>query len=380
MYQAGLDQFKDLIEEAKANIEEKIANSKDSNKKKFAQKNAIQPKVITRQDLIGLELAPTYDENLNDYLSVHVNVEEKEKCFYHVDSLNDVHQFGSLCNITEVQRDLGEGFYNILHIDGLERIKLKNEVMDFDMEEFFLTNAEDKIKVLENKITQMKQLIRMNAEKQQSQQNIIKDQSPDILIRKFEKEKRTLKERMDKVNAEELLDAFNQSKLRMIEYDLLPKDQSVNSSILKSIIGEILTTMRNINRESKVTFIEPPKMSDYDYLNIFSATLASKNVIDNVVLQYLLGLDDLLLKAETILVLLKHHEKKYLKHWKAHTNDSKANSNKQAREQIENLYKTLTKVQDESSSILKKSTLQKVKNSLEEKTYPQEVRDVIMEN
>ena len=35
--------------------------------------------------------------------------------------------FGSLCNITEVQRDLGEGFYNILHIDGIERIKFKDQ-------------------------------------------------------------------------------------------------------------------------------------------------------------------------------------------------------------------------------------------------------------
>jgi len=91
----------------------------------------------------------------------------------------------------------------------------------------------------------------------------------------------------------------------MIEYEspslVIEEDTKGNSDLLKTLVGDILSTMRNINRNSAIKFPEPPRLSDYDLLNLFCANLANKNITPNGILQYLINENDMLLKAETLL-------------------------------------------------------------------------------
>jgi ATP-dependent Lon protease len=265
-----------------------------------------------------------------------------------------------------------------LHVEGLERIKIHKEIFDIDIEDFFFTNAKDKIKILENKINQIKQFGSNTANN--SSTSGMDETTPYNLMKKMEREVRTLNHRLDKFNKDELLESFKESQLRMIEYDLIKPEESANKAVLKLTIGEILTTMRKINRDSSFKFPEPPRLGDYNVLNLFCANFANKNIIPNNMLYHLMTVDDLLVKAEILNLILKDFETKYLSQWKVFSNESSAKTKTEATAQIETLYNTLLKMQEESSSPIKKMTLEKVRKSLETKTYPDEVREMITEN
>jgi hypothetical protein len=265
-----------------------------------------------------------------------------------------------------------------LHVEGLERIRLTKEIFEIDIEDFFFTNAKDKIKILENKINQIKQFGSQNSNNNNS--TGMEETTPYNLMKKMEREVRTLNERLDKFNKDELLESFKESQLRMIEYDLIKAENPVNTAMLKLTIGEILTTMRKINRDSAFKFPEPPRLGDYDLLNLFCANFANKNIIPSSMLYYLMTIDDLLLKAEVLNLILKDFESKYLSQWKVYSEESSAKTKKEATGQIETLYNTLLKMQEESSSPIKKMTLEKVRKTLKDKTYPDEVREMITEN
>jgi hypothetical protein len=84
--------FADLIAEAEQAVKTKLDEAPTPLKSTLKSSlPTAQPKYVKREDLVGLELATTYDENLNSYLSPHLDVSVSGKSFHRIDSLNDVH-------------------------------------------------------------------------------------------------------------------------------------------------------------------------------------------------------------------------------------------------------------------------------------------------
>lgn len=84
--------FADLIAEAEQAVKTKLDEAPTPSKSTLKSSlPTAQPKYVKREDLVGLELATTYDENLNSYLSPHLNISVSGKSFHRIDSLNDVH-------------------------------------------------------------------------------------------------------------------------------------------------------------------------------------------------------------------------------------------------------------------------------------------------
>ena len=98
--------------------------------------------------MVGLELATTVDKNLNEYLSPHIKSDEKSQSFHRINNLEtDIHNIGTLCNITEINQQPNDiRMYKLVHLEGLSPIKVKKEIIDVDFKDFFLDNAINKIK------------------------------------------------------------------------------------------------------------------------------------------------------------------------------------------------------------------------------------------
>lgn len=91
-------------------------------------------------------------------------------------------------------------------------------------------------------------------------------------------------------------------------------------------------------------------------------------------------IDNLLERAHLVLKLTKRFKEDYLRIWTdISSKTEKASSPKEAKEQIDHLYKFLKKIQDENASPTKRNLIKKVRNSLETKKYPKELEQLIQE-
>jgi Lon-like ATP-dependent protease len=98
-------------------------------------------------------------------------------------------------------------------------------------------------------------------------------------------------------------------------------------------------------------------------------------------LQFLMEQESTVERAVIMHHLLRAFREEYMKKWEdiSSKNKSNAQSAKQAKEQIDELYEYLKKLQDESSSPIKKMVLKKVRKSLETKKYSPEMKEIIKE-
>lgn len=81
-----------------------------------------------------------------------------------------------------------------------------------------------------------------------------------------------------------------------------------------------------------------------------------------------------------MLDFLEEFKHKYIHSWKLHSEEVKnPESTTEAKQQIDELYKYLRKIQEESSSPVKKMVLKKVRESLENKLYPESIKEIILE-
>lgn len=91
-------------------------------------------------------------------------------------------------------------------------------------------------------------------------------------------------------------------------------------------------------------------------------------------------IDNPLERAHLVLKLTKRFKDDYLRIWTdISSKTEKASSPKEAKEQIDHLYKFLKKIQDENASPTKRNLIKKVRNSLETKKYPKELEQLIQE-
>lgn len=91
-------------------------------------------------------------------------------------------------------------------------------------------------------------------------------------------------------------------------------------------------------------------------------------------------IDNPLERAHIVLKLTKRFKDDYLRIWTdINSKTEKASSPKEAKDQIDHLYKFLKKIQDENASPTKRNLIKKVKKSLETKKYPKELEQLIQE-
>lgn len=107
---------------------------------------------------------------------------------------------------------------------------------------------------------------------------------------------------------------------------------------------------------------------------------ANKNLISRPVLQLILEIDNNLEKANIILKIIRNFKEEYLSKWiEISSKTEKAKNQKEAKEQIDELYSYMKKIQEESSSPAKKTIIKKVKKALDTKNYNAELRQIILE-
>src|SRR3990167_2729557 len=91
-------------------------------------------------------------------------------------------------------------------------------------------------------------------------------------------------------------------------------------------------------------------------------------------------IDNPLERAHIVLKLTKRFKDDYLRIWTdINSKTEKASSPKEAKDQIDHLYKFLKKIQDENASPTNRNLIKKVKKSLETKKYPKELEQLIEE-
>jgi ATP-dependent Lon protease len=107
---------------------------------------------------------------------------------------------------------------------------------------------------------------------------------------------------------------------------------------------------------------------------------ANRNVVPKAILQMVMEIDNPLERAHLVLKFTKRFKEDYLRIWTdISSKTEKATSPKEAKEQIDHLYKFLKKIQDENASPTKRNLIKKVRNSLETKKYPKELEQLIQE-
>lgn len=98
------------------------------------------------------------------------------------------------------------------------------------------------------------------------------------------------------------------------------------------------------------------------------------------IVQMLMEIDNTLEKALVAKKLLSKFKNVYLNNWLAvAAKSTKPKSQEEAKEQIDELYSYMKKIQEESSSPAKKALIKKVRKALETKKYNQELRSIILE-
>ena len=97
-------------------------------------------------------------------------------------------------------------------------------------------------------------------------------------------------------------------------------------------------------------------------------------------LQLIFEIDNNLEKASILLKIIRNFRDQYLTKWiEISSKTEKAKNQKEAKEQIDELYNYMKKIQEESSSPAKKGLIKKVRKALETKRYNAELRQIILE-
>ena len=96
------------------------------------------------------------------------------------------------------------------------------------------------------------------------------------------------------------------------------------------------------------------------------------------IMQSVLEMEDPILKAQMVSLLVKDFKKIYISTWEQLGEGTEKTENAEdAKKQIDELYEYLKKIQEESSSPTKKMVLKKIETALNEKKYPAEITEMI---
>ena len=284
-------------------------------------------------------------------------------------AVEDVCEVGTFTTVKLSDQKMDKSTRSLMTLEGLERIKIEKELEEKDYSSIFEENREQRVLRMEERLNLLKKF--------QTSSNKV-DYYDNHEIEMLEDQ---LKEVLDReINLDEMLEEFRDTKLKIVEYSTIPKDLFIENKILKQIVDEIWEIFKSIEQSSNLNFTQVPFLEEINQLDLICAYMAKNKILEPSLLQFLLEVNSPIEKAQIILNLLSDFKEKYVKSWKVHSKGAeKAETSKEAKEQIDELYSYLRQIQEESSSPVKKMVLKKVKTSLEEKDYPESIREIILE-
>ena len=254
-------------------------------------------------------------------------------------------------------------------LEGKDIVQIESELGAEDFTTIFQENIDHRVNKMKDRLEMLKKFQASN------NSNDFYD-NHEIQGLQFELEKLTEKP----VNVEEMLELFQDTKLRVVEYSTTPRDLFATSEtpLLRELLKLIWKEFKALEENSSLVFTEVPYLDEVHELNLICAYLAKDKIFDSGVHQFLMEIQNPVEKAQIILDLVANFKEEYINTWKSHAKGSdKAQTSKEAKQQIDELYEYLKKIQQESSSPIKKMVVKKVREALEEKVYPSAIREII---
>lgn len=287
-----------------------------------------------------------------------------------LDSIHDVARIGTYGQLKLSSQMLDKKSRNLLTFEGTERIRIVKELKQEEYLSIFEDNKKIRISKMQDRLDMLKRFKTSTF----NNQDYFDAKEIDIL----EKELGALEK--EKVNSDEVLEVFGETNLKIVEYAIIPKQLFTDNNILKEQVKRIWAIFKTLEQQSNLNFTEVPFLDETHQLNLLCAYMMKNKLMDTSIMQYLYEIQNPVKKAQIVLDLLEDFKNKYVSTWKTHSKGvEKASSAKEAKQQIDELYSYLRKIQEESSSPTKKMVLKKVRESLETKNYPSSIREVIME-
>ncbi len=165
-----------------------------------------------------------------------------------------------------------------------------------------------------------------------------------------------------------------------MEYKKLSKDIVVNFIVLDKILKEIWKSLDELTQKTNLRFQKLSMLSEHDQLDLLCSYIATKNIVPRPILQLIMEVDNIVERAQLVLRFVQKFKDSYLSKWIEISGKSeKAKTQAEAKEQIDELYSYMKKIQEEASSPTKKALIKKVRKALETKKFSKEVKSVIIE-
>lgn len=254
--------------------------------------------------------------------------------------------------------------------EGVDRVRVVKELKPEEYSSIFEDNKKSRLLKMADRLDMLKKF------QTSSTSNVDVFDAKEIT--QIEKELQSLSN--EQVNMSEILETFAETHLKIVEYSLIPKQLFTDNMVLKSQVQQIWGIFKELEQQSNLNFTEVPFLDEVHQLNLLCAYMGKNKMFEPSVMQYILEIQNPVKKAQIILNLLKDFKQKYVNTWQIHSKGvHKASSSKEAKEQIDELYSYLRKIQEESNSPVKKMVLKKVREALEAKNYPPSIKEIIME-
>ena len=287
-----------------------------------------------------------------------------------LNSIHDVSRIGTFGQLKLSNQMLDKKSRNLLTFEGTDRVRVVKELKQEEYLSIFEDNKNARIAKMQDRLDMLKRFQTSTF----NNQDYFDAKEIDVL------EKELLVLDKEKVNIDEVQEIFGETNLKIVEYAVIPKQLFTDNNILKEQVKRIWGIFKTLEQQSNLNFTEVPFLDETHQLNLLCAYMMKNKLMENSVMQYLYEIQNPVKKAQIILDLLEDFKNKYVSTWKTHSKGvEKASTAKEAKQQIDELYSYLRKIQEESSSPTKKMVLKKVRESLESKNYPQSIREVIME-
>ena len=261
-----------------------------------------------------------------------------------------------------------KGKRTLLTIEGIEKVSITRELKENEYSDMFAENQQVRIAKLSDRLDMIKKY----------QSNTSSSFYSSTEVSTLEKELDALKD--EKVDVSKMADEFLETRCRVVEYEKSYSKLFADSDILAVLVEEIWAEVKELEKNSNLSFPSVPNLDPIYQMNLVCAYMTKTKMLPYNILQLVLEIQNPIEKAKLIFDLLEEFKRSYLKSWhKLSKGTETVRSSKEAKAQIDELYSYLRKVQEESSSPAKKMVLKTVRENLENKIYPKEIQEIIMD-
>lgn len=142
-----------------------------------------------------------------------------------INSLKDVAEIGTLGTLRLSSQEMEKGKRCLMTFEGVDRIRIENQLQESDFSSIFEENRE-------HRITKLKKRLDMLRRFQTSSQS--QDFYDNKEIEDLERELEELDKK--KVNQDEMLETFAETNLRIVEYTSIPRELFHGNQILANLV------------------------------------------------------------------------------------------------------------------------------------------------